>query len=78
MKYDADKVLEAFHDNDVHIIGRLVCFKDPVLSTNKPELAVKTSGGELWRDNFNLTWLDPKRVLAIPYRDCKRSCQQGF
>ena len=44
-KYDVDKVLKAFHDNNIHIIGRIVCFKDPVLSSKKPELAIKDIDG---------------------------------
>jgi hypothetical protein len=80
LKYDADKVLKAFHDNDVHIIGRLVCFKDPVLSTKKPELAVKTSSGGLWRDNFELTWLDPYKRESWPYliEIAKEAVNKGF
>jgi hypothetical protein len=58
-KYNADRVLKAFHDNGIHVIGRLVCFKDPVLSSKRPDLAVKNAGGGLWRDNHKLSWLDP-------------------
>jgi hypothetical protein len=47
-KYDADKVLKAFHDNGVHIIGRIVCFKDPVYSLKRPDLAIKNVAGGLW------------------------------
>jgi len=79
-KYDVDKVLKAFHDNDVHIIGRLVCFKDPVLSSKRPELAVKNVKGGLWRDNHKLTWLDPYNRDSWPYliEIAKEAVNKGF
>ncbi|HHW31993.1 MAG TPA: putative glycoside hydrolase [Clostridiaceae bacterium] len=79
-KYDVDKVLKAFHDNDIYIIGRLVCFKDPVLSTKRPELAVKHVNGGLWRDNFDLTWLDPYNKDSWPYliEIAREAVNRGF
>jgi len=44
-KYDAEKVLKAFHDNGIYVIGRLVVFKDPVYSLKRPDLAVKHVNG---------------------------------
>lgn len=79
-KYDADKVLKAFHDHDIHIIGRLVCFKDPVLSAKRPELAVKNTSGGLWRDNHKLTWLDPYNKESWPYiiKIAREASEKGF
>ncbi|HHV29485.1 MAG TPA: putative glycoside hydrolase [Clostridium sp.] len=79
-KYNADKVLKAFHDNDIHVIGRLVCFKDPILSSKKPELAVKSVNGGSWRDNHNLTWLDPYNKDSWPYliEIAKEAVEKGF
>ena len=62
-KYDADKVLKAFHDNNIHVIGRIVAFKDTVLSSKKPELAIKDKRGGLYKskntDGKMITWLNP-------------------
>lgn len=79
-KYNADKVLKTFHDNNIHVIGRLVCFKDPVLSSKKPELAVKSVNGGSWRDNHNLTWLDPYNKDSWPYliEIAKEAVEKGF
>src|SRR5690606_22860888 len=49
-KYDVDEVLKKMHDNDIYVIGRLVCFKDPVLSSKYPELAIKKKNGQLWTE----------------------------
>jgi len=79
-KYNVDKVLKTFHDNNIHVIGRLVCFKDPVLSSKKPELAVKSVNGGSWRDNHNLTWLDPYNKDSWPYliEIAKEAVEKGF
>lgn len=58
-KYDAEKVLKAFHDNGIYVIGRLVVFKDPVYSLKRPDLAVKHVNGGLWKDKDGITWLNP-------------------
>ena len=31
-KFDAKQVLETLHENDIYVIGRLVCFRDPAYS----------------------------------------------
>ena len=59
-KYDVERVIKAFHDNGIPVIGRLVCFKDPYLSSQRPELAIKHVNGGLWKDkNSGHTWLNP-------------------
>jgi hypothetical protein len=79
-KYDVDKVLKAFHDNNIHIIGRVVCFKDPVLSSKRADLAVKNINGGLWRDNHKLTWLNPYNRGSWPYLIdiAKEAVNKGF
>lgn len=79
-KYDADKVIKAFHDNNVHLIGRLVCFKDPILSSKKPELAVLNASGGLWRDNHKLSWINPYNRDSWPYliSIAKEASEKGF
>ena len=78
-KYDADKVIKAFHDNGIHVIGRLVCFKDPVLSSKKPEFAIKKKDGSLWTAKQK-TWLDPYKREAWPYiiEIAKEAVAKGF
>lgn len=58
-KYNADTVIKAFHENNVHLIGRIVAFKDPVYSVKRPDLAIKDVRGGLWKDNNGKTWLNP-------------------
>ena len=79
-KYNVDNALKAFHDNDVHIIGRLVAFKDPVYSIKRPDLAIKSINGGLWKDNKKLSWLNPynKDVWAYLVSIAKEAVEKGF
>ncbi len=79
-KYNIDKVIKEFHENNVHVIGRLVCFKDPLYSAKRADLAVKHSNGGLWRDNNRLTWLNPYNSESWEYLVdiAKEALQKGF
>jgi hypothetical protein len=83
-KYDVDKVLKAFHDNNIHVIGRIVCFKDPVLSSQKPELAIKDKRGGLFKsrntDGKMITWLNPYEKGSWSYLTdiAKEAVEKGF
>ena len=58
-EYKVEPVIRAFHDNGIRVIGRIVCFKDPVLSSKQTELAIKDKAGKPWKDDKKRTWLDP-------------------
>jgi hypothetical protein len=58
-EYKVETVIRAFHDNGIRVIGRIVCFKDPVLSSKKPDLSIKDRAGKPWKDDKKRTWLDP-------------------
>jgi len=66
-KYKVDRVIQAFHENGIRVIGRVVCFKDPVLSSKKPEWAIKDKAGKPWKDDKKRTWLDPYNTNAWGY-----------
>src|SRR5262245_42187663 len=48
---------DRLHEHGIYAIGRLVVFKDPILSKAKPEWSIKTSSGSLWRDKAGNTWV---------------------
>lgn len=83
-KYNADEVLKAFHDNDVHVIGRLVCFKDPVYSAKNPKLAIKKTDGSVWKENLGggktASWLNPYNQESWEYlvSIAKEAVEKGF
>jgi hypothetical protein len=43
----------------MYLIARIVVFKDVPLATARPDLAVRTASGAVWRDRERLTWTDP-------------------
>jgi hypothetical protein len=47
------------HERDVYLIGRIVVFEDPILSSARPDLAVRRSGGSVWKDSAGLGWTNP-------------------
>jgi len=79
-KYDPKKMLEEFHANGIYVIGRLVVFKDPVYSQKRPDLAVKSKKGGLWKDRNGLTWLNPyqKETWEYTVKIAKEAVELGF
>lgn len=53
---DMDRVMDKCWYNNIYPIARVVCFKDPVVASKRPDLAVHNTGGGLWGDG---KWLDP-------------------
>jgi hypothetical protein len=48
----------------VYLIGRIVCFEDPILSVQRPQLAIHRRDGSVWKNHAGLGWTNPydKRV----------------
>ncbi len=79
-RYKPEEVASAFHEKGIRLIGRLVCFKDPVLSSKRPELAIQTPGGKPWVDDNRKSWLNPYNRDCWPYliEIAKEALQRGF
>lgn len=83
-KYNVDSVIKAFHDNDIHVIGRLVCFKDPVYSGKNTALAIKKTDGSIWKENLGggryASWLNPYKEETWEYliSIAKEAVERGF
>ena len=62
--YDPVKAAKQVHSEGLFLIGRVVCFEDPILSKRRPDLAIRTSGGAVWQNDAGLGWTNPyeKRV----------------
>ncbi len=43
--YDLEEVCQTCHDNDIYVIGRIVCFKDPRLASTYPDRAICDASG---------------------------------
>ncbi|NLN64737.1 MAG: putative glycoside hydrolase [Clostridiaceae bacterium] len=69
-KYDVHAVINTFHENNIKVIGRIVCFSDPLMPLKEPDLSLKNASGSVFKvplDNSHLAWLDPSNPDAWQY-----------
>lgn len=64
---DVEKLIKKLHKNNIYVIARQTVFQDPLLAEKKPEWAIKSKAGGLWRDNKGLAWVDPTRQEVWNY-----------
>jgi hypothetical protein len=56
------------HAQGLHVIARIAIFRDEMLVTGHPELAVQSrSHGGAWRENGKLVWTDPSNPKVWEY-----------
>jgi hypothetical protein len=56
------------HSQNLHAIARIAIFRDELLVTHHPELAVKSRAtGQPWRENGKLVWTDPSNPAVQDY-----------
>ncbi len=79
-KYDPVMVLNELHKNNIRVIGRIVCFKDPVMSAKRPDLALMNKNGQIWKDAEGTTWLNPynKKCWKYLVNIAKEATNKGF
>jgi hypothetical protein len=77
---DIDGLLAHFKARGIYTIARIVVFKDDLLAAAKPEWAVKTPTGEVWRDRERLGWVDPfrKEVWEYNIQIAEEAAKLGF
>jgi hypothetical protein len=78
--YDPVKAATELHEQGIYLIGRVVCFEDPILSEKRPELAIRSTGGTVWRNDAGLGWTNPydKRVWKYNVEVAKSAVRAGF
>lgn len=64
---DVPKLLEQLKSHKIYTIARISAFQDPLLAEKKPEWAIKSKAGGLWRDKKGLAWVDPTRPEVWRY-----------
>ena len=77
---DVKALIQKFHDNDIYVIARQTVFQDPILAERKPEWAIQSRNGGLWRDHKGLAWVDPteKAVWRYNLAIAKEAILLGF
>jgi hypothetical protein len=78
--YDPKRATKLLHRQGIWVIGRVVCFEDPILSERRPDLAILTTGGGVWRNDAGLGWTNPydKRVWDYNLEIAKAAVRAGF
>ena len=56
---DIKELVAKCKEKDIYLIARIVAFRDPYLAEKKPEWAVHTKSGQIFRDKKGLAWVNP-------------------
>lgn len=56
---DIEALVSKCKEKNIYLIARIVAFRDPYLAEKKPEWAVHTKDGEIFRDKSGLAWVNP-------------------
>lgn len=64
---DIRGVLSKLRARGIYTIARIVAFKDPLLATQRSQLAIRDVDGSLWRDQNGEIWVDPYRRMVWDY-----------
>ena len=78
--YKARVVAAKAREAGVYLIGRVVVFEDPMLAAERPDLAIRTSGGGVWENDAGLGWVNPydERVWEYVLSIAKAAARAGF
>lgn len=77
---DIDSLMARLKEHKVYTIARIVCFKDPYLAQNAPELALKKADGTPVTDGNGLAWVNPYQEGVWEYlvEVAKAAARAGF
>lgn len=56
---DIEALVKKCKEKNIYLIARIVAFRDPYLAEKKPEWAVHTKDGGIFRDKSGLAWVNP-------------------
>jgi hypothetical protein len=59
--YRAPAVARQARRYGVYLIGRIVCFQDPVLAERRPAVALRRRDGSVWHNDAGHAWVSPYR-----------------
>lgn len=77
------QTIRRLKERGIYTIGRIVVFQDSVLARERPDLAIKTREGKLWRSgrfSWNRFWTDPASAEVAAYNIgvAKRAIDAGL
>jgi hypothetical protein len=77
---DPEKIVKDFKSYNLYTIARVVCFHDNILPKKRPDFAVKSADGGIWKSRKGDTWLDPYNRSVWDYilDVAERAAKAGF
>jgi hypothetical protein len=78
--YNVRQVVEEAHRAGVYLIGRVVVFEDPTLTTGDPALAIQSKYGGIWKNTAGLGWANEydQRVWKYNVDIAAAAARAGF
>jgi hypothetical protein len=78
--YNPKALVALAHRKGIYMIGRVVCFQDPILAQGRPDLAIQRSGGGTWTTTAGLAWVNPydRRVWDYCVSVAEAAAEAGF
>jgi hypothetical protein len=78
--YEPKQVAQLAHKKGVYLIGRVVVFQDPYLASARPDLAIRTRSGGIWKTRQGLAWVNPydRRVWDYAVSIAADAARAGF
>ena len=78
--YKPSEAVTLARDQGLYLIGRVVVFEDPVLSTERPALAIRRTDGGVWTTSAGLGWTNPydERVWKYNVDIAAAAARAGF
>ncbi|MDE6845408.1 MAG: putative glycoside hydrolase [Lachnospiraceae bacterium] len=64
---DIEELVSKCKEKNIYLIARIVAFRDPYLAEQKPEWAVHTKDGAIFRDKSGLAWVNPYKREVWDY-----------
>ena len=65
--HDIKALMKKLKDNDIYVIARIPCFKDPILAASHPDLGLRTLDGEAVTDAGGNAWVNPCKEEVWDY-----------
>lgn len=77
---DLDGLISCLEKEGIYSIARVVVFKDSTLAGKRPSWAVKTSGGQVYRDRIGSAWVNPylREVWEYNLAVAREAASRGF
>jgi len=78
--YRPREAVKLAREHGLYLIGRVVVFEDPVLSTQRPSLAIRRADGGVWKNSAGLGWTNPydERVWKYNVDIAEAAARAGF